>query len=216
MLFSEPITTLTDYAIAVECFWFAARLLPMRQTSVRCWGVAFGLVAIAALLGGTWHGLAAHISLLAQTMLWQAMLYALGLSSAALLVGTIVSVVPCRWQGWAIAAVGLKLAVYLHQVTPGGVFADAVIDYLTALGLVVVLQCVPQWAIAPGGSSTAASWMLAGVVLSGVAVSLLQTSLAAPLGLTANDVYHLAQMIGLYLFYRGAQQLKDREGSWIK
>ncbi len=205
MLFSEPVTTLTDYAIAVECLWFAARLLPMRQISVRWWGLAFGFVAIAALLGGTWHGLAAHVSPLAQSMLWQSMLYALGLSSAALLIGTIVSAVPCRWQGWAIASVGLKLALYLHQVTPRGVFVDAVIDYLTALGLVVVLQ----WAIAPDGG--AAGWMIGGVLLSGVAVSLLQTSLAAPLGLTANDIYHLAQMIGLYLFYRGAQQLKDAQ-----
>ena len=52
----EPVTAVTDYVIALECLLFAWLLLRFGW-SERLWAAAFSSVAIAALLGGTNHGL---------------------------------------------------------------------------------------------------------------------------------------------------------------
>lgn len=60
MALTEPITTLTDYAIALVAFILAGSLgrisWQKQQYSIGLWAIAFACVALAAALGGTCHG----------------------------------------------------------------------------------------------------------------------------------------------------------------
>ena len=52
MVILEPVTMLTDYALAALCLWFTVAL----RRGSKLWVAAFLVTAIAALLGGTAHG----------------------------------------------------------------------------------------------------------------------------------------------------------------
>jgi len=75
---AEPITTLTDYGIAIECLIFAGLLLGHRWIG-RLWATAFISVSGAAILGGTYHGFAEFLSWEHRYGLWQGMLGALAI-----------------------------------------------------------------------------------------------------------------------------------------
>jgi len=49
---NEPVTMLTDYALALVSAWLGLRLMRIEKF----WAVAFLALALAAFLGGTWHG----------------------------------------------------------------------------------------------------------------------------------------------------------------
>ncbi|MBE9181711.1 hypothetical protein IQ268_24400 [Oculatella sp. LEGE 06141] len=207
MIIAEPLTTLTDYAIAVEATIFAIMLNQSRQTSVRLWAAAFAGVAIAALLGGTLHGFVPHMELGTRILLWKGTLYLLGLTSFLLLAGTVISSVPHRWHRWMLPIVGLKSFGYLGLATVRSNFAYVVADYLSALVIVLLLQLrAARRHRAPG-----APWILAGVLVSGVAVAVLRSRLALPFMIRSVDLYHVVQMVALYLLYRGVRQLRDVE-----
>jgi hypothetical protein len=221
MFITEPVTTLTDYAIALESLVFSGILLrrgtAWQQRSIQLWGAAFAAVAVAAGLGGTCHG---FVEVLGNSMaggLWQGMVYALSGASLLMLLATIKSNLPHRWQGWAMAAVGLKSAIGLgwimHHYSADDGFSYGVADYLSSM-LVVLLLAIGSFThsvLTPAAvsKSTAAGWIVAGVLVSGVAIGLQNSGIRLAAWLNHNDLYHLVQMLALYLFFRGGCSLKE-------
>jgi hypothetical protein len=86
-------------------------------------------------------------------------------------------------------------------------YAYAIGDYLSAMAIVLLLQ---GWAVWQGHNGQAARWIGAGIGVSGLAVAVQSTGVAIGAYVNHNDIYHFIQMLGLYLLYRGAVQLKDR------
>jgi len=66
MTIVEPMTMATDYVLALAGLAFAARV------STRLWRAGFLVTALAAALGGTYHGFALHFSEAQLDLLWQA------------------------------------------------------------------------------------------------------------------------------------------------
>lgn len=206
MMITEPITMLTDYAIAIEALVMALLLFRRGrgQTAIQLWGVAFAAVAVAAALGGTCHGFVLQLGDETSRSFWKAMMYALGVASFCMLAATVVSLLPHRSQRWWFVAIGLKLVVYLGWIGENN-YGYAIADYLSAMAIVLLLQL----RAVSGYGQASAMWIIAGVVVSfaAVGVEVAQPTLFEPL--SYNDLYHLVQMVGLYLFYRGACLLKD-------
>ncbi len=199
--FVESITTLTDYAIALESLVFAGLLWqkPDRHPAVQGWVVAFLGVAIAALLGGTWHSVLADWPQPIVRLLWQGMVLALGLASFGMLAGSVLSTVPWRWQAGAMLAIFTKSLVYLSGASACQTFDCAIADYFSAMLIVLLLHWHPA-----RKKSSSARWIVGSVAVSAIAIAVVASGFS-PGFLTHTDLYHLIQMVALYGFYRGAR-----------
>jgi len=84
MVIVEPVTMLTDYALAALCLWFAAAL--WRRSKL--W-----VTAIAALLGGTAHGFQVPLGDQWQRV-WNLTVWSIAIGSALLIASGVRSLVP--------------------------------------------------------------------------------------------------------------------------
>ncbi|MFQ4137890.1 DUF6962 family protein [Nodosilinea sp. PGN35] len=189
---TEPLTTLTDYAIALECLVLAG-LLWGRGGGHRLWAAAFGSAGGAALLGGTYHGFA-HTVLFAQRFwLWHAMGVALAIASFF----TVAAAAAPLGRGdrrrlLALATAKLVVALALGFSLWG--FYLRVVDYLSALVLVLLVLLVRR-------RPRAAGWMAAAIAVSVLGATVLLIPLAR---VSPKVVYHLVQMVALVCIYRSA------------
>jgi hypothetical protein len=86
MPLSEPVTTLTDYVLAVASLGFAMavrrRIGPRNRVSGWSWCAAFLASAIAAAAGGTFHGFAMQLDAGTLQTLWNLTMMAIGACGA--------------------------------------------------------------------------------------------------------------------------------------
>jgi len=214
MPITEPITMLTDYAIALQTAGFSILLFKRgrfrQQLAVQFWAAAFGSVAVAAVLGGTCHGFMLLFEFSTLALLWKIMLFALSFAGCFMLFATLKSSLSRRWQRWGSLLVGIKLSAYLIGMLLYASFENAflygVVDYLSAMLWVLILELRAALYAPPYRSL----WIMGGILMSGVAIALQTSGVVLFEYFNYNDLYHLVQMIALYWFYRGARLLKDR------
>lgn len=91
MQITEPVTMLTDYALAAASLAFAlllARLIgPRNRVSARLWCAAFAASAVAAVIGGTYHGFAMYFDERVRRALWNITIYSMGVSGGLMAAG---------------------------------------------------------------------------------------------------------------------------------
>lgn len=207
MTITEPITMLTDYVIAVEVFIFAIVLFRkgylQKQVAIGLWAAAFACVGVAAALGGTCHGFTYYLENSIVRSLWSVMLLALSSASLFMLFATIISTLPRRLRVWFLLGTTTKFCLYLSWSITHLHFVYAIVDYLSAMLIVLGLEA---WAIYRRWHSKASVWIIAGILVSGLAIGVqaAQLTIAA---LNSNDLYHVVQVVALYLLYRGASKL---------
>jgi hypothetical protein len=179
---SEPVTMLTDYALGAVSAYLGVRLLRFSKY----WAAAFLALALAAFLGGTWHGLWQH------DLLWKATILSVGVASFGMVAGSAMLTTrePLRRILFSFAA--LKLLLYSGWMLFHDDFVWVIADTGSALAIVGALHV---WRFN--------GWMLAGVGAS-VAAALAQASgLALHRHFNHNDLYHVVQIAAMLLFYRG-------------
>lgn len=210
LLITEPVTTLTDYAIAVESLIWAGSLLWLaksrRQAAILFWAIAFIWVALASILGGTCHGFVRLLSPAVIQVCWQGVMISIGFASFFMLAGTVVSSMPARLHLIFLLAIGLKSVLHFSIAAVEDSFAYAVADYLSAMLIVLLLQLQPLLL----SREAAARWLIAGVLVSGLAALVQGLRLNLATNFNHNDFYHVIQMVSLYCFWCGAKRLKDR------
>jgi hypothetical protein len=194
MTISEPMTLATDYLLGAVTAWLAL-LLSRRsesQRSRRWWAAAFAALALAAFLGGTWHGF------FQSRWLWKATLLSAGGASFAMVIGSAYATT-CGMARQAIVTMALaKLLVYSVWMLEHNAFLFVVIDTGIAFAIVLALHL----------------WRWNGLIVAGVALSviagLVQASGFAPHPhFNHNDLYHVIQLAAIALFYLGARRLTD-------
>ncbi len=182
---NEPVTLLTDYALGAVSAWLGLRL----SRFSRFWGIAFLALALAAFLGGTWHGL------LQSDLLWKATVLSVGIASFGMVAGSAVLTTKGMLRTTLIAFAALKLLLYGAWMLFHDDFIWVVLDTGSALALVGALHL---WRFN--------GWMLAGVAVS-VAAALAQASgMALHRHFNHNDLYHVIQIAAMLLFYRGLSE----------
>jgi hypothetical protein len=158
MQITEPVTTLTDFALGTASLAFAyllSRTLgPRNLVSAWIWCAGFITSAIAALLGATYHGFRPYFDAGTLHTFWSVIMYMMG------------------------ASAGLMLAA-CHA-------ADVRNDPVSMKR-----------------------------VLSGIGVSLIGAVIQATgfrhdADFNHNDVYHVIQILGLYLLFKAASGMRDR------
>jgi hypothetical protein len=85
-------------------------------------------------------------------------------------------------------------------------FRYAVYDYVPTMIAVLIIQFY-GWVTR---RDPAARWIIGGILVSFLGVFVQAKGLAVHVHFNQNDVYHVAQMGGIYLFYRGGRELTDR------
>jgi hypothetical protein len=201
-------TVLTDYGLAAAAAVLAARLLGGTdgQRARRLWGASFVAVSLAAAAGGTWHGWAPRMTRPAADALWLVTYALIGLGNALILAGGAWAAARGGLRATLLAVVVLRFLVWFAFIARDPDFRYVVYDYA---GTLVGLLALAAWLAArgrPGGPAIAA----------GVAVSLLgalvqRMRLAPAPSFNHNDLFHVIQAAGLYLYYRGGWRLRDRD-----
>lgn len=173
----DPMALITDYVLGIFA-WVLAALL---KRAGKPWVPAFVFTGIAAILGGTYHGLFEH------PLLWKAVVYAVGFASFFLLAGS----GGRKLQVFA----AVKLVAYLAWVTMDDAFVWVIVDYGVTLLIVAAVHAIRK--------SPATKWILANIAVSIVGALIQQSKVKLhPYWFDHNDIYHVIQMVALWLLYR--------------
>lgn len=211
MRITEPMTMATDYLMGTLAFVLAMRLLgdasAGQQWSGRLWAAAFVMTAVAAFVGGTYHGFIEWMPGPAGRALWKATLVATGVGSASLLAAAVTAATAGPLRQALVALVLVKLAVYVWTIASKDAFVLVIADYGTAL----VAVLLAAWFLRPTGLTPAAWWLTAGVAVAVVAGVIQWAHVAPHVHFNHNDLFHVVQMASLYLLYRGGLLLRDMQ-----
>jgi hypothetical protein len=205
MTLSEPTTALTDYGLFALGTVLGGVLL--RRESFRSRRLLGGSViasAVAAAFGGTVHGFSPVLSPTALSALWIATYTAIGVANLLMLAAAAQATLPRRAQAWVVAALIVRMAAYLVLVLPHRHFRFVVYDY--ALTLAALLLCTILWM---ARSRPAAPWIAAAVLVCGAGAWVQHSRLILDPRFNHNDLFHVIQMFGLYLFFEGGRRLQD-------
>jgi hypothetical protein len=197
-MISEPMTLATDYLLAAVTAFLAFRLLrgTEGQSARRFWGVAFIALALAAALGGTYHGFQIEV-------LWKPTVWIVGLAGAGMLAGSAFATTQGHGRAALVTLAAVKLAAFWLWTWRDDRFIGVVADTAAAFALVAALHL---WRWREPGSRG----ILAGVGVSIAAASVQASAFDIHRHFNHNDLYHLIQIAAMLAYYRGARILVDR------
>jgi hypothetical protein len=210
MSFSEPTTMATDYVLVVLCGFFAWRLWRVgkeaAQASICSWAAGFVCFGLASLAGGTFHGFSTLFSEAILQSLWRVTIYAVGLASFFLLTGTLSACIGLPVRRYAMLLPYVQLVVYVLWMGTHDDFRFVIYNYaITNLGILVL-----QFHAGMTHRAMSGLWLGGGVLVSCLAAVVQASDIALHQHFNHNDLYHVIQMGGMYLLYRGALILTDR------
>lgn len=202
---AEPATFVTDYLLAVLGVAFGLRVhaAASRPGGRSEWGLALIAIGAAAALGGSCHALGLAES---SSYAWLLTLAAVGAAAFLLAAATVQAFLPeGALARWTLRLLSLKLLVYLLWVQWHRDFRWAVLDYgATLLALLVAAGLL--WIRRREAS---APWLAAAILVSFAAAAIQQLELSPHPRFNHNDLYHLVQAGGLWLFYRAGRLLPE-------
>jgi hypothetical protein len=208
MTILEPTTVATDYLLAVlglALGWRLWRRPRLDNGSRRLWAGMFLAMAVAAFAGGTSHGWADRLSEGGYWALWRATVWSIGIAS--LCAGSAMARFAFRRSvaRWWVALFGLQFLVYAIWMTTHDDFEYVILEYAPAMLFVAVVSAW-RWL---GHGWRGGSWVVVGVLVSFAAAGVQVSGLSLHRHFNHNDLYHVIQMLGFYLLYRGGDMLAD-------
>lgn len=201
-------TVLTDYVLGVLCVFLAFRLVRKGAgVSRNCWAGALAICAVSAFAGGTYHGFLPRMPVSVSGPLWTATLMSIGCAAFLATIATSAAHLPARWRRVVIVVAAFQLAVYLFAATRTDEFVIAIIDYSVSFGFVLAVHA-RAWI---SSANEAARWIVLGVLVSFLAAAIQAAGIAPHPQFNHNDLYHVVQMLGMWMLYKGAAGVVDRE-----
>lgn len=197
-MISEPMTTATDYALALVTLFLGWRLWTGREheRARLYWALAFGALALGAALGGTFHGFALQA-------VWKPTLLAVGLASLGMVCGSAYATTAGVIRHALFAFAWLKFVLFAAWISGHDQFIWVIADTAIAFAMVAALHALHA-------RDMASRWILAGVGLSVVAGAAQASQFDLHPNFTHNDVYHLIQLGAMFAYFAGARRLADR------
>lgn len=203
MNIAEPVTLLTDYLLAIECLVFAVLLYRYAQneTSILLWAISFFVIALAAITGGTYHGFIQSLSVSMSSNLWKITLYCIGVSTLCLLSGMILVALKGNVRTLFLILAVVQFLGFVILIRRNYEYKYVIHDYVPAMAVILAL-CILRL------NKPYAIWIIAGILISFAAAGVQLSGFTLHRNFNHNDLYHVIQMIGMYLLYRGGKLLK--------
>lgn len=209
MRIAEPTTTATDAILGVECLVLGARLWRQarrqRCTSVRYMAVALSATAVGALLGGISHGFRPWLETTPwQAVLWKGTLWSIGITAFFFLAAVARAALTGVARRGVMALAAAELVVYLVWTLGHDDFLWAILDYLPPMLLALLLAVGMARRGAP-----AAGPLIAGILLTFLGAGIQASGVALHRHFNHNDLFHIVQMVAVWLVYRGGSRMRD-------
>lgn len=211
MTLLEPDVTLTDYALTLECAlltWLLYRNGGAPSPQRRWCAAFFAALGVAALFGGSAHGLFADKQTFAYLLVWDASLLAIGVAAlAGWSIGARL-LFDERGAAWIVRAAMLVFAVYAavivfvsHQfVVAIAHYLPAAVFLLVAFVFAYVRQRHPRLLL--GALGMALTFVAAGMQQAGIGLH--------PRYFNHNALYHLVQAAALILIFLAMRSITTR------
>jgi hypothetical protein len=194
-------TVFTDYLLAVlsaHWAWRLHRQSPSR--AARNWMWALIALAVAAFLGGTTHGFP-DLPGVAPWALWKTTQAAVGLAAFFVTRGTGIRHLGARMSRVVLSIAVLQLVFYLGWIAGHDEFIYSIVDYGIAFGFALVVHA----RVALKRLDSSSRWIAAGILVSFAAAGIQAFGLALHPNFNHNDLYHVVQIFGTWLIYRGVR-----------
>jgi hypothetical protein len=207
MTIAEPTTTLTDYAMGAVSLVLGAQLAASGTRDSNppqtLWGMGLLATGVASLIGGSSHGFAPYLSTDARAAFWRATYGAVGMANLLILAAAAAFTLRGAAGRVAVFALTVRLALYLALITSRPEFRYVVYDYALTLLLLTIFAVHGRQRDWPG-----AGWVMAGIVVSLVGALIQRSGFALHRHFNHNDLFHVMQTIGIYLYYRAGAHLR--------
>lgn len=202
-------TAFTDLLIFGLGLYFARELYGIYVTKLMSVHLHFVMVfffmGLAGLLGALTHGIGPHLPQSVHTFIWRLTLYCVGLSTFSMLMGGLYHVVPFTTMNWLKWLPFLALIVYLVAVTRNDNFKTVIRFYTPAMMLLLLIMLY-SWLRFHGVGT---GWIITSILVAFIGAIVQQSGFSLHKHFNHNDIFHVIQMGGMYLLYRGALVLKD-------
>ena len=203
VILHEPMTVFTDFILAALSAWWARRLAQSGKTGISTaggnWTWALAASAAAAFFGGVSHGFPALPRPL-PWLLWKSVQTAIGLAAFFTVRATALSRLPPRASRAALRLAAAQLALYLAWAAYYDDFIYSIVDY----GAAFVFALVAHLPAALRRADPAARAIAGGIVVCFAGAAIQAAGIAPHPHFNHNDLYHVIQMLGTWLIYRGA------------
>jgi hypothetical protein len=197
---TEPVTVLTDYLLAIETIILGILLrkhaAQTQEIPVKFWSIAFFVVALAALLGGTCHGFVNDLPARLYNFLWKITLYSVGASTLFMLSAAIQSTLTGKLRRIFMVVAWTQFCIFIILIASTSDFKYVIFDYVPAMVLILIL-CLSRW------RSPFSKWIIGGILISFLAAGIQLSGFTMHKNFNHNDLYHVVQMFAMYLLYRG-------------
>jgi hypothetical protein len=207
-MISEPMTMITDIALGAVSAVLGWRLYrnAREERARRCWGLAFGALAVSALLGGLHHGFAAVMTQATLAVSWKVTVFAIGVFSFGMMAGSVLDTTRGAVRAGLLAIAGAQLVAYAAWMLTRDAYGYVVLDTAIAMATLLLLH---GWS-AVSRRDEASCWALAGIAVSALAAAVQYYHVALHEHFNHNDLYHVIQIAAMALFFRGGKLLRDR------
>ena len=158
---------------------------------------------MAALTGALSHGFGPEMAPSAADALWRATLHALGLMSFCLLASSATAALRGHARTAVYVAALVELVAFTGWVALHPEFRWLVFDY----GIAILAAAALHFVRLRRGDQPGATWILAGLGVSVAAALVQRSGFALHPHFNHNDLYHVVQMLGTWLLYRGGREL---------
>ncbi len=205
MNISEPVTLITDYLLAVECLVFAVLLFwkAKNERPILFWSISFFTIALAAATGGTYHGFVQSLSVPASSALWKITLYAIGVSTFCMLSGMIIAALKGKVRTVLLILAAIQFLGFVILIGRSYEYKYVIHDYVPAM-VVILALCILRL------NKSYAIWIIAGILVSFAAAGIQLSGFTLHKNFNHNDLYHVVQMIAMFLLYQGGKLLSSK------
>lgn len=201
-------TFVTDLVLSLQCAYCAYNIRHIKRSahiSSRAWFYIFIAISVAAMAGAIHHGFKHILPIPVYDSLRLTVLLCLNTTAFLLSRSLLFFALPStdKWHSKITGFLALKLIIFIVFAFVERKFIVGLVDYASAFIIAFFIFTALR-------SYSGARWMLAGVCVSLFAASIQVLKIAPSEEFNHNDLYHVIQMFGIYLFYKGAPQLQDR------
>ena len=171
---------------AITDFLMAAVALALGLRLIGAWRWAFVFTAIGALAGGLYHSSPSNV-------VWKITVYAVGLATMFLLIAVSLRV-------FAVA----EFILYAIWMAAHNDFIYVILDYGSGMLLVAAVYVINY--------SRASKYVLASIAVAAIGAFVQAARISIHPRFNFNDLYHVIQIVSLFLLYRGA--IRSRQSTF--